>query len=445
MLQNLTDKFSNLTRSWRGMGTISESNIQDALREVRRALLEADVSLPVIKKFTEAVKEKALGLQVIPSVQPGQLFVKVVQDELTNLLGEQTSELNLASGKTNVIMMVGLQGSGKTTTSAKLALTLKKKGRHPLLVAADIYRPAAIDQLVILGKQISIPVFESRNDKPLDIAKKALEYAKANGNDIVIVDTAGRTQLDESMMNEVKELENYLQPIEKLLVVDAMLGQESVNIANSFNDKLNITGFVLTKMDGDARGGAALSLTAGVGKHIKYMGMGEKIEPLEQFHPDRLASRILGMGDIVSFVEKAAESFDADAMQKAAATMQKGTFTLDDFASQLSMMKNMSSLKDTMKLIPGLGSKVKDEDMEKGQKQMKRYDAILKSMTSDERKNPKKLNSSRKIRIAKGSGTQVQDINLLLKQFEQMQAMMKSLKSMSPAKMMQMGRQMGLK
>lgn len=437
MLDNLTKRFDSILKNLRGQGKISEQNISDALRDVRRALLEADVNLSVVKEFIEKIRLKAVGEKVLDSLTPGQQFIKIVQDELTSLMGEEAAHLNVVSGRQNVLMMVGLQGSGKTTTTAKLAYRIKKQGRRPLLVAADIYRPGAIAQLETLGRQLNIPVFSlGVDEKPQTIVQKGLEKAKTDSHDVVILDTAGRLHIDDTLMEELREIKAISDPAEILLVVDAMMGQDAVRVAEGFNSALDISGVVLTKLDGDSRGGAALSVRAVTGKPIKFVGIGEKTEDLEPFHPDRLASRILGMGDILSLVEKAQEQVDLAEAEKLQKKIKSNQFTLEDFLNQYKQIKKMGPMGQVMNMIPGLGGKVSDEDMSKAEKQMKKMEAIIQSMTRKERVHPQVINSSRKVRIAKGSGTAVQDVNLVLKQFEQMQQFFKQFNSPSARKML---------
>lgn len=436
MLDNLTKRFDSILKNIRGQGKISETNISDALRDVRRALLEADVSLSVVKDFIEKVRQKSVGEKVLESLTPGQQFIKIVHDELATLMGQEAVPLNIASGKQNIFMLVGLQGSGKTTTTAKLAHRIKKQGRRPLLVAADIYRPGAIAQLESLGKQLTIPVFSMGIEKPQLIVQKGLEKAKADGHDVVILDTAGRLHVDQELMQELRDIKSLAQPAEILLVVDAMMGQDAVRVAEGFNADLDLTGVILTKLDGDTRGGAALSVRAVTGKPIKFIGVGEKTEDLEPFHPDRLASRILGMGDILSLVEKAQEQIDLESAEQFQKKLRSNQFTLEDFLNQYKQIKKLGPMGQVMNMIPGLGGKVSDDDMAKAEKQMKKMEAIIQSMTKKERLNPQVINSSRKVRIAKGSGTAVQDINLVLKQFEQMKQLFKQFNSPMGKKMM---------
>ncbi len=426
MFENLTDKLDKAFHILKGHGKITEVNVAETLKEVRRALLDADVNYKIAKEFTNRVKEKALGQNVLTALKPGQVLIKIVHDELVELMGGQASGLNL-SGKPSVILIAGLQGSGKTTFTAKLARWLKKKkNKNPLLVAGDVYRPAAIDQLKVMGEKVGAEVYtEEGNKNPVEIAENAIEYAKQNGFDTVIIDTAGRLAVDEEMMNEIEQIHKAVNPHETLFVVDSMTGQDAVNTAKAFNDRLDFDGVVLTKLDGDARGGAALSIKSVVNKPIKFIGTGEKIEDLDVFHPDRMADRILGMGDIVSFVEKAQEQFDAQEAAKLRKKLAKNEFGFDDFLKQIQQIKKMGSIKDLMGMIPGMNKMVKDTDIDDDA--FKSIEAIIYSMTPEERRHPKIINSSRKKRIARGSGTSVQEVNQLLKQFEQMQKMMKMM------------------
>lgn len=426
MFESLSEKIQGVFKKLRNEGKITEESLQEALREVRRALLEADVSLPVVKTFISSVREKALGKEVLESLTPGQQVIKIVHDELVNLLGGEREPL--ATGNPAIILMVGLQGSGKTTTSAKLALHLKKQGKHPLLVAADIYRPAAIKQLEVLGKQIAVPVYTTPG-APLDIVKGALAQG---GHDYVIVDTAGRLHVDEPLMDELRGLKATFEPQEILLVVDAMTGQDAVRMADAFNEALGITGVVLTKLDGDTRGGAAMSVKQVTGRPIKFAATGEKLDALEPFYPDRIASRILGMGDVLTLIEKAQETIDLKSAKELEKKFRTNQFTLEDFVQQLQQVKKLGSMEQILGMlpIPGLQGALKGEDLAKGEKQLRQIEAIISSMTREERRNPQILDNSRKGRVARGSGTQVQDVNRLLKQFEQMRKMMKQLTGM---------------
>ncbi|HUZ06567.1 MAG TPA: signal recognition particle protein [Candidatus Paceibacterota bacterium] len=431
MFDSLSTKLQNAFRNLRGLGKISEANASDALREVRMALLEADVNFKVARDFIERVKTKALGAEVVASVQPGQQIVKIIHDELVDLLGSQNAALKLDANPSS-ILMVGLHGSGKTTSSGKLARLLQKQGRQPLLVAADVYRPAAMDQLETLGKQIEIPVFLKRGETDvLKIAREALDFAKANNRNILIFDTAGRLQIDEPLVQELVRLRDFVKPQEILLVLDAATGQEAVNVATHFDSALQITGAILTKLDGDARGGAALSLKAVTGKPIKFMGTGEKLDEFEPFHPERMASRILGMGDVVSLVERAAEAVSEDDAKRMEEKMRKGQFTLEDFLEQLRGMKKLGSLESVVKMLPGGGEALKQMDIGKQEKEFKRMEAMICSMTAKERRSPELLNAKRRIRIAKGSGVSVTELNTMLNKFFQMQTMMKKMGKMS--------------
>ncbi len=441
MFDSLSNKLQNTFRNLRGLGKISESNVSDALRDVRLALLEADVNFKVARDFIERVQAKSIGAEVIQSVQPGQQIVKIISDELTELLGSQNAGLDF-SGKPSCIMMVGLHGAGKTTSSGKLARLIQKQGRQPLLVAADVYRPAAMDQLETLGKQLDIPVFMKRGETDvLKIAREALAFAEANNRNTIIFDTAGRLQIDEPLVQELVRLRDLVKPQEILLVLDAATGQEAVNVATHFDQALNITGSILTKLDGDARGGAALSMKSVTGKPIKFMGVGEKLEDFEPFHPERMASRILGMGDVVSLVEKAAEAVSEDDARRMEEKMRKGEFSLEDFLEQLRQMKKLGPLEDLMKMLPGGASALKGQDMSKQEKEFVRMEAMICGMTPKERATPQILNAKRRIRIAKGSGTSVTELNTMLNKFTQMQQMMKKMGKMQKmmAKMGGMG------
>ena len=428
MFDSLSGKLQNAFRNLRGLGKISEANVTDSLREVRMALLEADVNFKVARDFIERVKTKALGAEVIQSVQPGQQIVKIIHDELVDLLGSTNAGLNL-SGSPSSILMVGLHGSGKTTSSGKLARLLQKQGRQPLLVAADVNRPAAMDQLETLGKQIEIPVFVKRGETDvLKIAREALDFGKANSRNVLIFDTAGRLQMDEPLVQELVRLRDLVKPQEILLVLDAATGQEAVNVATHFDQALQITGSILTKLDGDARGGAALSLKAVTGKPIKFGGVGEKLDEFEPFHPERMASRILGMGDVVSLVERAAETVDLDDAKRMEEKMRKGQFTLEDFLEQLRQMKKLGSLESIVGMLPGGAEMLKQQgDLSKQEKEFKHMEAMICGMTPKERQNPAILNAKRRVRIAKGSGVSVTEINTMLNKFSQMQQMMKKM------------------
>lgn len=425
----LSDKLQAIVKKVKGQAKLTEENMEEMVKEIRISLLEADVNYKVVKEFTNNVKEKALGRDVLKTLSPGQMILKIIKEELVNLLGEENDALNI-SGLTG-IMMVGLQGSGKTTTSAKIANLLKKKqNKKPLLVALDVYRPAAIDQLITLGKTINVEVFYDKDSKNVvDIASRALAYARENGHDLIIYDTAGRLHIDEQLMDELKNVSVSVKPKEVLLVVDAMSGQDSVNVAREFNDKLRITGLVMSKLDGDARGGAALSIKHLTGIPIKFSGIGEKIEDLEIFYPERMAERILGMGDVLTLIEKAEEAIDEKEAKKTVNKMMNGTFTLDDMLSQMEQINKLGSMKGIMKFIPGM-PKVSDEQMEQANQQLKKTKAIICSMTKEERIHPEILKANRKIRIAKGSGTQASDVNRVLNQHEKMKEMMKQMKGM---------------
>lgn len=426
MFDNLSERFQNVFHKIWGQGKITEENITEALREVRRALLEADVNLKVIKGLMTRIKEKALGHEVLKSLSPGQQFIKIVNDELVALLGGENAPLNY-NGSPGVMMLCGLQGAGKTTTCGKLGLFLRKQGRRPLLVAADIYRPAAIQQLIVLGKQLSIPVFHLEGAQPLEIVQEAMKHAKANGNDTVILDTAGRLHIDEVLMDELKQIKAATNPHEILLVVDAMVGQDAVNMARSFDELIDITGIIMTKMDGDTRGGAALSVKEVTGKPIKMIASGEKMDALEKFHPERVAGRILGMGDVVSLVERAHEVVDEDEARAMEEKLRKANFTLEDFLKQMRQVKKIGSLEQIIGMIPGLGGKIDKEALAQGEGQLKMIETIIQSMTIEERQKPEVINASRRRRIAKGSGRSVQEVAQMLKQFREMQKMIKKL------------------
>lgn len=427
MLENLGNRFQDIFKKIRGHGKLSDSNIKDALREVKMSLLEADVNYKVVKDFTNRISEKAIGTEVIRGVNPAQQFIKLVNDELVELLGGTSSKLTKGLRNPTIIMLAGLQGAGKTTFAAKLAKFLKKQNEKLLLVGVDVYRPAAIKQLQVLGQQIGVDVYSEEDSKDVvGIATRAIEKAKEINATYMIVDTAGRLHVDETLMNELKELKKAIKPQEILLVVDAMIGQDAVNLAESFNNALSVDGVILTKLDGDTRGGAALSIKAVVGKPIKFIGVGEKLNDIEIFHPDRLVSRILGMGDVVSLVEKAQEVIDENEAKSLEEKIKSQKFDLNDFLKQLQTIKRLGSLGGILKLIPGMP---KIDDLAPAEKEMKKVEAIIQSMTIEERKKPDILKASRKIRIAKGSGTDVSDVNKLLKQFEQMKSMMKMFSS----------------
>ncbi len=426
MFENLSDKIDRAFKILKGQGYITEVNIAETLKEVRRALLDADVSYKIAKQFTEEVKEKALGQNVLTAVSPGQLMIKLVHEELTKLMGEENVELNIKANPT-IILMAGLQGSGKTTFSAKLAKYLKdKKGKKPLLVACDIYRPAAIEQLKILGQQENIEVYtEEENKEPIKIAKKSISFAKENEYNVVIIDTAGRLAIDEQMMNEISGIKQTVNPHETLFVVDSMTGQDAVNTAKTFNDRLNYEGVVLTKLDGDTRGGAALTIREVVSKPIKFVSIGEKLDAIDVFHPRRMADRILGMGDIVSLVEKAQEQFNLEEAQKLQRKISKNLFNMNDFLAQIQQIKKMGNIKDLAGMIPGMNKAIKDVDIEDDA--FKSIEAIIYSMTPEEREDTTILNGSRRKRIATGSGTDIQQVNKLIKQFEDTRKIMRSM------------------
>jgi len=426
MFESLGDRLQNALHKIKGYGKITEDNISDMMREIRLALLEADVNYTVVKEFTNTVKEKALGAEVASSINPGDLFVKIVKDELTELLGGESEPLNI-TGSPAILMLVGLQGSGKTTTIGKLANFLRKKhNKKPLLVACDVYRPAAIDQLKQLGKQLNIEVYEEGKKDPVEIANHAIEYAKENGFNYVLIDTAGRLHIDEELMDELDNIQNSVKPQETLLVIDSMMGQDAINVITGFHDKLPLTGVILTKLDGDTRGGVALSVRHLTHVPIKFIGVSEKLDGLDSFDPERMAGRILGMGDIVSLVEKATENIDEKEAEKTARRMQEGKFDLEDFLSTMKQMKKLGPLENLIKLIPG-AKKMGLNDVKIDPKQMAHVEAIVLSMTPKERKNPDIIKASRKTRIAKGSGTSVQEVNRLLQQFDQMKKMMKQV------------------
>ena len=426
MFENLSERLERSFKILKGQGKITELNVAETLKEVRRSLLDADVNYKIAKDFTNRVKEKALGMNVLTAVKPGQMMVKIVHDELAELMGGKNVEVDI-KGNPAIILMSGLQGSGKTTFSGKFANLLKnKKGKKPLLVACDVYRPAAIEQLKVLGEQIQVPVYSDETTKdPVRIALDAIKQAKAKGYDVVIVDTAGRLAIDEQMMNEIAAIKEAIHPNETLFVVDAMTGQDAVNTAREFNERLDFNGVILTKLDGDTRGGAALSIRTVVNKPIKYVGTGEKLEALDAFHPDRIADRILGMGDIVSLVEKAQEQFDAEEAKKLQKKISRNQFNFNDFLSQIQQIKKMGNIKDLASMIPGVGKALKDIDIDDDA--FKGVEAIIYSMTAAEREDPALINGSRRKRIAEGSGTTVQDVNRLLKQFEESKKMMKML------------------
>ena len=426
--ESLSDKLQNIFKNLRSKGRLTEDDVKAALKEVKIALLEADVSFKVVKDFIKKVQERAVGQDVMSSLTPGQMVIKIVNEELTALMGSETTELKLLpDNQITVIMMMGLQGAGKTTTTAKIAGKLKAKGKRPLLVACDVYRPAAIDQLKINGEKQQVPVFAMGDkQKPLNIAKASIEHAKKNGNNVVILDTAGRLHVDEDMMNELVEIRDNIDITQTVLVVDAMTGQDAVNVAKEFNEKIGIDGIIVTKLDGDTRGGAALSIKAVTGKPILYIGMGEKLSDLEQFHPDRMASRILGMGDVLSLIEKAEQSIDQDKAKEMEQRLKKAQFTFDDYLEYMGQIKNMGGLSSLLSMMPGVGGKIND-DMLPDEKQLGKIEAIIYSMTKEERSNPDVINPSRKQRIAKGAGVDISQVNKLVKQFEQARKMMKSM------------------
>lgn len=438
IFESLSDRLQATFKKLRGHGKLTEDDVNEAMREVRMALLEADVNFKVVKQFIKTVKERAIGQDILETLTPAQVVIKIVDEELTKLMGGTQSRLNISPKPPTVIMMVGLQGAGKTTSAGKLGLALKKQGKRPLLVAADIYRPAAITQLQVLGKQLDIPVFSmEQGTDAVTIAKSSIGYSQSHACDVVIIDTAGRLQIDEKLMQELRDIKSEVHPHEILLVVDAMTGQESVNVAQAFNDALGLDGVVMTKLDGDARGGAALSVKAVTGVPIKFIGLGEKLEPLEPFHPDRMASRILGMGDVLSLVEKAQATFDMEEAKKMEKKLRKDEFTLDDFLAQMQQVKKLGSLDNILGLIPGMGGLKKQlagQDIDLDGKEMRQIEAIIKSMTPKERANINIINGSRRKRIAMGSGTRVQDVNKLLKQFGEMKKMMKKMKKMQKGK-----------
>ena len=425
MFEDLSRKLEGVFKHLRGEGKISEANVAESLREIRRVLLDADVNYKVAKQFVDDVKERAVGEHVLQSITPGQLIVKIIYDELVKLLGTSNAEITISPLPPTVVMVTGLQGSGKTTFCAKLAAHLKSQGRHPLLVAADVHRPAAIDQLIALGEQLGLPVYWERDTSAVAVAEKSIVQAKKNARDVVIVDTAGRLHVDEEMMKEVEAIKSLITPHEILFVVDAMTGQDAVNSAKAFHERLNFDGAVLTKMDGDARGGAAISLRASVGKPIKFIGIGEKLDALEKFHPDRLASRILGKGDIITLVEKAQEHFDEEKAVALEAKFRKAQFTFEDFLEQLQEVKKMGPLSQVLGMLPGMNRLPQGATID--DKALVNIEAMIQSMTKEERQKPHVINGSRRKRIAVGSGTTVQDVNRLMKQFDQMQKMMKTL------------------
>ncbi|MBP6436124.1 MAG: signal recognition particle protein [Paludibacteraceae bacterium] len=428
MFENLSERLERSFKILKGQGKITEINVAETLKDVRKALLDADVNYKIAKTFTDTVKEKALGMNVLTAIKPNELMVKIVRDELALLMGGTSVDIN-TKGSPAVILMSGLQGSGKTTFSGKLAKMLKsKKGKNPLLAACDVYRPAAIEQLKVLGEQIGVPVYsEIENKNPIQIAQNAIAFAKKNGHDLLIIDTAGRLAIDEQMMNEIAAIKQAIQPQEILFVVDSMTGQDAVNTAKEFNDRLDFTGVVLTKLDGDTRGGAALSIRSVVDKPIKFVGTGEKMEAIDQFHPERMADRILGMGDIVSLVEKAQEQYDEEEARRVAKKIAKNQFDFNDFMGQIQQIKKMGNLKDLAAMIPGMGKAMKDVDIKDDA--FKGIEAMIQSMTPAERENPQLLNGTRKMRIANGSGTSIQEVNKLIKQFDGIRKMMRMVQT----------------
>lgn len=434
IFENLADRLQETFKNLRGHGKLTADDVNATMREIRIALLEADVNFKVVKDFIKKIKERAVGQEVLESLTPAQAVIKIVNEELTALMGQTQSHINISPKAPTIIMMVGLQGAGKTTSAGKLGLMFKKQGKHPLMVAADIYRPAAIKQLQVLGNQIDIPVFAKEDCKDaVRIANEAIDYAKSHANDIVIIDTAGRLHIDENLMQELKSIKEDVKPHEILLVVDAMTGQDAVNVAESFNNDLGLDGVILTKMDGDARGGAALSVKAVTGCPIKFVGAGEKLEALEPFYPDRMASRILGMGDVLTLIEKAQTAFDAEEAKKMEKAFRKNEFTLDDFLSQLNQVRKLGSFENILGMIPGMGGlkkKLGDVDIDMNGKEIKHIEAIIRAMTPEEKRNTKIINGSRRKRIAMGSGTKVQEVNKLLKQFDEMKKMMKKMSNM---------------
>ncbi len=442
--ESLSEKLNTAFKKLRGKGRLTSADVKEAMREVRMALLEADVSYKVVKDFTKTVTERACGADVLEALSPAQMVIKIVNEELCRLMGGENQKLNIGSKSPSVVMLVGLQGAGKTTNGAKLAGYMRRQGKRPLLVACDIYRPAAIKQLETVGAQLNIPVFQMGQTDPVQIAKAAVEHAKRHGNDLVFLDTAGRLHIDEALMDELKNIRDAVEPAEIMLVVDAMTGQDAVNAATAFDEALGVTGVMLSKLDGDARGGAALSIRAATGKPIKFIGVGEKLDMIEPFHPDRMASRILGMGDVLTLIEKAEQSFDEKKALEAAEKLRANRFTLSDYLDQMTQLKSMGDLSQLAGMIPGLDSKAlkgaKFDD-----RAMARQEAIILSMTKAERENPAMLNSSRKKRIAAGSGTSVVDVNRLIKQFDAMQQMMKQFSGKNMKKMQKkMGRMGGL-
>lgn len=429
IFSNLSEKLQESLGKLTGKGKLSEKDIDNVAREIKLSLLEADVNYKVVKEFVKKIKERAMGQDVMESLTPGQTVIKIVNEELTNLMGKENSKLELKGSTPHVVLMVGLQGSGKTTHSGKLVRKLKKEGRNPLLVALDVYRPAAIEQLKVVGKQAEVEVFEKGKQDPVQTANEAKEYARRNNNDVVIMDTAGRLQIDEDLMDELKNIKKVVKPDEILLVVDAMVGQESVNVAKTFDEYLDITGVILTKLDGDARGGAALSIRQVVGKPIKFIGTGEKLDDLEAFHPDRMASRILGMGDVLSLIEKAEKQVSLKDAKELEEKMRNQSYTLDDFVEQINQIRNMGPLEDLLAMIPGVNNKML-KNVNVDEKGFVRIEALISSMTKEEREKPEIIGKSRKERIAKGSGVDINELNKLLKQFKELKKMMKQFTNM---------------
>ena len=428
MFQGLSEKLQATFKRLRGKGKLNEVDVNEAMREVRVALLEADVNFKVVKDLVARIKERAVGQEVMESLTPGQQVIKIVHEEIINLMGVNESKIEIASKPPTVIMLVGLQGAGKTTHGAKLAHMLKKQGKHPLLVACDIYRPAAIKQLQVLGEQVKVPVFSLGQESPVKIAKESIEFARSNGNDILIIDTAGRLHINEELMDELTNIKEKVEPHEILLVVDAMTGQDAVNVAEAFNQQLGLDGVILSKLDGDTRGGAALSVKAVTGCPIKFAGVGEKIDALEVFHPDRIASRILGMGDVLTLIEKAQQNFDEKKARELEEKIRKQDISLEDFLDQIKQLRNMGPLSSVLEMIPGMGKQLKDVQIDENE--FNKAEAIIQSMTAEERRKPLILKDSRKKRIARGSGTTIQDVGKLLKQYEQTKKMMKQLSGM---------------
>ncbi len=431
--ESLSDRFQNIFSGLRKKGKLSEADVKAAMREVKMALLEADVNFKVVKQFVNSVKERAVGVEVMESLTPGQQVIKIVNEEMIKLMGDDNQDLTFSKEPPTIYMMVGLQGAGKTTSSAKIAGLLKKKGKNPLLVAGDIYRPAAVKQLQVVGEQLDVPVFEmGTNNKPVDIAKAAIEYGKKNNNDVIIIDTAGRLHIDEKMMGELVEIKEQVKPFQILLVVDSMTGQDAVNVAESFNNQLEIDGVILTKLDGDTRGGAALSVKAVTGKPIKFACVGEKLTDVEVFHSDRMASRILGMGDVLTLIEKASENIDEAKAKEMERKLRKAEFTFDDFLDQMQQLKSMGSINDLLGMIPGMGKQMKNVQID--DKEIAKMEAMILSMTNEERANPDLINPSRKKRIATGSGNDIGAVNRFIKQFHQSKQMMKQMGGMMKGK-----------